>query len=57
MTDRRQAVRDGEIDKHAPESSCAEPKVLRFPDRVQRQPRRPARIDDPDGSDPGPSAA
>jgi hypothetical protein len=57
MKDRREAVQDGGIDKHAPESSCTEPKVVRFPDRVQRQPRHPVRIDDPDGSDPGPSAA
>jgi hypothetical protein len=58
MTDRRDPRRDGETDHHSPETPCTEPRVLQFPDRMQRRrPRHPVGIDDPDGSDPGPSAA
>ena len=58
MTDRRDPRRDGEADDHLPEAPCTEPKVVQFPDRMRRrQPRHPVGIDNPDGLDPGPSAA
>ena len=58
MTDRGRAGQDGEIDDRSPETPCTEPKVLPFPDRMRRRrPRHPVGIDDPDGPDPGPSAA
>jgi hypothetical protein len=56
MTDRREAGQDAETGNHAPEPSCTEPKVVPFPHRARRR-RGPAEARDPDGVDPGPSAA
>jgi hypothetical protein len=51
------AGQNGETENRSPRTPCTEPKVVRLPDQIRRQPKPPVTTDDPDGFDPGPAAA
>jgi hypothetical protein len=57
MSDRTRTGQTGENDAEGPQTTRAEPQVVRLDDWVRLRRRRPVEPDDPDGCDPGPSAA